>query len=212
VTALCAAGWVVAALAVVRALVLRRRLELVANAAHELRGAAAALSLAVASLRREPGGIRRARALEAQLERMRAGLADLEAARRGRRAVARPVVLPVERLVRSAAAGRGLRVRWQAGAALVRADRGRLAQLICNLVDNAVEHGSGTVDLTARRSPRGVLIELTNPAGTGASRAPGRGRGLGIAARAAADAGGTLAVDSNEDGTIAAVELPLAEP
>ena len=201
----------IAALALAWALALRRRLELVATAAHELRGPAAAFSLAVASLRREPGGIRRARILEAQLERMRAGLADLDAARCGRRVAPHPVVLPVERLVRSAAAGRGLRVRWLAGRALVRSDRARLAQLICNLVDNAAEHGSGPVDVVAQRSPRGVRIQVRNP-GTGSAPASGRGRGLGIAARAAADIGATLAVESADGATTATVELPLAEP
>ena len=209
--ALATAGWGIAALALAWGLVLRRRLALVACAAHELRGPAAAFSLAVASLRREPGGIRRARTLEAQLERMRAGLADLDAARCGRRVVPRPVVLPLERLVRSAAAGRGLRIRWRAGSALVRADRGRLAQLLCNLVDNAVEHGSGPVDVTARRSAGGVVIEVRNPGLGATGRRPAAGAGWASRRAAAADSGALLAVERRGDGTIATVELPLAE-
>lgn len=220
VTVACA----VAACLAVAVVGLRRRLELVARASHELRGPAAALSLSAAVLRREPGGIRRALVLEAQLDRMCAGLDDLEAARTGRRAVARPAVVPLERVVRGAAAGwapvarssgRQVRFRWDGVPAAVRADRGRLAQALGNLVANAVEHGSGPVELRGRRAGGRVRVEVRD-GGHAAARRPSsrhdRGRGLVIATQAVEEAGGSLVVERREDGTTAAIELPVAEP
>jgi signal transduction histidine kinase len=207
----------------VTAVRLRRRLELVARASHELRGPAAALSLSVAVMRREPGGIRRALVLEAQLDRMFAGLDDLDAARAGRRAPARPAVLPLERLVRGAAAGwapvarstgRRVRFSWEGAPAPVRADRGRLAQALGNLVANAVEHGSGPVELRGRRAGGHVRVEVRDggAANPGVRRADGRGRGLAIATEAVEEAGGSLVLERRKDGTTAAIELPVAEP
>jgi signal transduction histidine kinase len=201
-------------------------LDLVATAAHELRGPVAAFSYAVAWLRREPGGARRALRFEVELERMRAGLADLEAARGGARAPARPRTVALERLVSGAAAGwrpavtgadRGVTVRWDAGRACVRADRGRLSQAFGNLLANAAEHGSGPIEIHAlRKGSRSVRVEIRDG---GASARPGRrpgmavgrGRGLGIAERAIHEAGGTLELDRGRDGTVAAIELPLAD-
>jgi len=221
-------GWMVAAMLGVALLRLRRRLELVAEAAHELRGPVAALSYAVAWLRREAGGAQRALRFEAELERMRAGLTDLDAARDGRRAPARPRAVGLERLVDGAAAGwraavtgsdRGVTVRWDAGGAQVEADRGRLSQAFGNLLANAVEHGSGPIEVHAvRRGPRTVRVEVRDggpaarPGRRRAGRSDrGRGRGLGIAERAVREAGGSLDLDCGRHGTVAAIELPLAE-
>jgi signal transduction histidine kinase len=220
------AGWLLVAALFVVVLRLRRRLDLVAEAAHELHGPVAALSYAVAWLRREPGGVRRAMRFEAELERMRAGLTDLEEARDGRRAPARPRTVVLERLVNSAAAGwraavtgadRGVTVSWDAGRACVRADRGRLSQALGNLLANAAEHGSGPIEVHAVRSgSRAVKVEVRDggPAlGPGLRRAGvgDRGHGLGIAERAIREAGGTLTLEQTGQGTVATVELPLAE-
>jgi signal transduction histidine kinase len=228
--ALAVVGWLVAVGCAASVLRLRRRLERVAHAEHELRGPATAVGLAAAALRREPGGLRRALVFESQLERMRAGLADLEAARSGVRAQARPRTVALDRVLRGAVAGwrpaaqsqgRRLRMRWEGEPAAVRADPGRLAQAFGNLLANAMEHGSGPVELHGRTVKGRVLVEVRDagPApqgsgtdrrrGTGASREAGRGRGLAIAARAAEEAGGRLALDRGERGTIALVELPL---
>jgi signal transduction histidine kinase len=217
-------GWALAAALALSVARLRRRLGLVADAAHELRGPVAALSYAVAWLRREPGGVRRALRFEAELERMRVGLADLDAARRGRRGPVRRRTVALERLVDSAAAGwrplvssadRGVTVHWHAGRARVRADGGRLAQALGNLLANAAEHGSGPIEVHAvRKGARAVRVEVRDggPAiGTGRRRAYDRGRGLGIADRAIREAGGTLTLDRSRAGTVAAVELPLAD-
>lgn len=218
------AGWVLAAglgVAVVR---LRRRLELVGDAAHELRGPVGAFTYAVAWLRREPGGGPRASRFEAEVERMRAGLADLDAACAGKRAPARPRTVSLERLVAGTAAvwrasvadaKRGVDVRWEAGAVQVRADRGRLAQAFGNVLANAVEHGSGAIEVLAvRSSPWRVRVEVRDegPAvrpGRRRATAPGRGRGLRIAARAVREAGGTLTLEQGRGGTVVAIELPV---
>jgi signal transduction histidine kinase len=218
-------GWTASAALALAALRLRRRLELVAQAAHELRGPVAAIAFAVAWLRREPGGVRRALRFEAELERMRLGLADLDAARQGRRAPAQPRTVPLERLVKGAAAGwrpsaasagRGLSVSWDAGRALVRVDRARLSQALSNLLANAVEHGSGPIEVRAvRNGERAVRIEVRDggPAVRRGRRAVSadRGHGLGVAARAVREAGGTLSLEREPEATTAAVELPLVE-
>jgi signal transduction histidine kinase len=221
--ALALAGWLAAAGLALLAAALHGRLRAVAAAAHELRGAAGVLVLAVASLRREPGGVRRTLVLESELERMRAGLADLDAARQGRRRVGGATLLSAERVLRLAASGwrpaaarrgRRVRLRWEAGGALVRADRGRLAQVLGNLLANALDHGSGPVRLTGRRRGRSLVLEVADdgPAAQGPPPGgPDHGHGLAIAARAAEEAGGSLTVTRTAQGTTAALELPLAE-
>ncbi len=220
-SAAAACGWLVAALLAVWVAGLRRRLDLIADAAHELRGAASTMALASAAVRRHPGGIRLATALESEFERLRTGLADLDAARAGGRATRMPEVLTLDRVVRRAAAGwrpvaacggRRLSVSWDGPPAAVRADRGRLAQAIGNLLANAFEHGSGPVGLRGRSTADTVVVEISDRgprAGSAARGSGGRGRGLGIAARAIEDAGGTLSVRRTDEGTVAAVEIPV---
>ncbi len=218
-------GWTVASALLLVVVRLRHRFALVTQAAHELRGPVAAIAFAVAWLRREPGGVRRALRFETELERMRLGLADLDAARAGRRVPARPRTVPLERLVKGAAAGwrpsatgvgRGLSVSWEAGHALVRVDRARLSQALSNLLANAVEHGSGPIEIRAtRKGKRAVRVEVRDggPAMRVHRRAASvdRGHGLGVAARAVREAGGTLTIAREPGATTAAVELPLVE-
>jgi signal transduction histidine kinase len=218
-------GWTVALSFAVLAWRLRRRLELVAEAAHELRGPVAAFGFAVASLRREAGGARRALGFEAELERMRAGLADLDAAREGRRASARLDFVALDTVVDAAAAGwresvagagRRVSVCWLAGQVWVQADRGRLAQALGNVISNAAEHGSGPIEIHAlRRGARAVRVEVRDAGPRVGERhgasAPDRGRGLRIAERAVREAGGTLTLDCGTRGTVATLELPVAE-
>jgi signal transduction histidine kinase len=194
-------GWVLAFALALDAARLRRRLELVARAEHELRGPLAAFALGLEAARR---GRPVAGVLDAELERARCALADLTAARRGRRASSarRPVAL--ERLVRSSAAAWGARLDWRAGAVRVDADAGRIAQALGNLLSNAVEHGEGEVVVRATRgsAAHGVRLEIASG---------DRGRGLSIAAAAAHDAGGRLALARANDGSVrATLDLPLA--
>ena len=225
-TAFALSGWPAALVVIVLLARARRRLELVAQAEHELRGPLAAIALGVEALGRgrEAGRQRAATSasLEAQLDRVRAGLADLGAARRGRRADRSPEAVALEPAVRAASGGFGLlaaraggtvRIDWRAGAAIVSTDRCRLAQALGNVLANAVEHGGGDVRLRGLPVAGGVRIEIEDRGPGFHARAPaeGRGRGLAIAARAVEDAGGALSVSTRERGATVALELPLAE-
>ncbi|MBD0280610.1 MAG: HAMP domain-containing histidine kinase [Thermoleophilaceae bacterium] len=209
---------------------LRRRLELVARAEHELRGPATALELACQRMSRDPAASRHAEVLEAQLERLRAGLDDLGVARRGGRA-AREASSPVElaSFVQATVAPwraklRRCSVEWRAGRATAVTDRGRLAQALGNLVANAAEHGAGDLSLRAGRVPGAVRVELRNGNRSDPGGAPGtqrqrlfagpreRGHGLAIAAAAARDLGGRLLVRSDGAATVAVLELPENPP
>jgi signal transduction histidine kinase len=186
-------SWALVLLLLLAVARLRRRLELVARAEHELRGPLAAVALAAESIRRG-----RQVDLEAELLRARLALDDLTAARRGRRAHAPRADL--ERVVRSSAEAWGASLDWRAGT--VSSDA-RAAQAVGNLLANAAEHGDGDavvrVEIVNRKRPP-VAVPV---------RVAERGRGLGIAAAAARDAGGRLALDSDDREFRATLDLPL---
>lgn len=224
-TLVAVSGWLVALALGAWALLLRSRLEAVARADHELRGPVAALALAAAALARAPGMRDRGIALEGQVDRLRAALADLAAARHGggrsRGGRGRPPALPLEDAVRAAVAGwapvgevlgRRVSVEWGAGTAAAPIDGGRLAQALGNVLANALEHGGGDVAVRAQRAGPAVRIEVRD---AGGERRPtrrrlGRGRGLAIATRAAEEAGGKLALRHEAGGSSAVIELPAA--
>ncbi len=220
IAALAGAGWACALAALLWALALARRLELVALAEHELRAPLAALALAAETCARRPSR-RTAMALESQLGRAQLGLADLAAARSGRRAPARVGRLDIRALAARTTAGwraTGAKVRfdWRAGSARVDADGRRISQALANLISNALEHGGGAVEVRGMRANGRLRIELSDSgpgfaAGPQPDRAAGRGRGLTIAARAVEEAGGRLEIESGETGSVVAVELPLAD-
>jgi signal transduction histidine kinase len=193
--ALAACGWLCAFAAAWRVLTLMRRLELMACAEHELRGPLAALSLAAARSRPVPAIV-----VEGQLERASIALADLTEARRGRRAPSHAGRNDLGTLAERAAAAWDVRFEWHAGPAPVDAHPGRVAQALGNLIANAFEHGGGRPVLRGVRRGNAVRIEVED-----------RGRGLAIAQRAAEDAGGRLQLTSTRAGTVAAVELPVAD-
>src|SRR3954470_9406552 len=176
-------GWIVAGGLAVVVVRLRLRLELVARAEHQLRGPLTAFGLALDAARGTAAGRRLALVLDAELARARAGLADLAAARSGRRPVCVPSPVLVDRLLRSSAAAWGAKVHRGAGNAVVRADPSRGASALRNVPLNADEHGVREVSVDARQLPDRVRIEVTNAV---------RGPGLGIAADAAAASGGRL--------------------
>jgi signal transduction histidine kinase len=119
-----------------------------------------------------------------------------------------------------------LELRWNAGDVLLNGDRSALAQVLDNLIVNAIEHGGPTIVVVgslregrlriavvdsgraARRRPR------RNSAAEMFARLSGRhhrGHGLGVARRVAADHGGHFALHRAERGSRAVLELPLAE-
>jgi hypothetical protein len=81
------------------------------------------------------------------------------------------------------------------GGAVVLGDADRLAQVLDNLVVNALRHGAGAITVVARRAPSGPAIEIVvRDAGPGfpadflpkafdrfSQVVPGEGSGLGLA-------------------------------
>jgi signal transduction histidine kinase len=186
---------VVAVVALGRVVVLERRLLLVARADHELRGPLTTLLMAVES------GVPPA----AELARVQLGLADLAAARTGRRAAPRSEPVALAQLTQAAAARRAT-VDWSAGPVVVRADPRRLSQALGNLLANAAQHGRGPVVIRGRRAGTRVRIEVAD-SGPGIRTRRRGGHGLAIADAAAADAGGRLEAAAGHP----VIDLPLAQ-
>ncbi|MFL5902112.1 MAG: sensor histidine kinase [Solirubrobacterales bacterium] len=119
-----------------------------------------------------------------------------------------------------------LELRWNAGRAIVNGDRRTLAQALDNLIVNAIEHGGPTIVVAARRrngrlriavvdsgraaqprsrrnSPAEVIAHLS-----GRNR---RGHGLNVVRRVASLHDGRFVFNRASEGSLAALELPLAE-
>jgi DNA-binding response OmpR family regulator/signal transduction histidine kinase len=226
-------AWLLAAVAIVVAaagrLELRRRRELVARACHELRGPLTAAHLALhAGARHGDAPPQRLAAIDLELKRAGVALDDLAAARWGRRAPDRDEPVDVGDLLAYQAAtwrlvadvfGCRLELVEPGRGAIVRGDRLRLAQAVGNLVANALEHGTGRVELVARSLGDRVRIEVADegpglPAPVGdLTRRPRagrgrRGRGLAIAADIADRHGGRLVAAPSSRGARVALELP----
>jgi two-component system, OmpR family, sensor histidine kinase MtrB len=169
--------------------------ERLARAEHELRGAATALALVSEALRRDPAARQHGAAIDAQLDRLRAGLADLEAARTGRSVAAVPEPVELSSLTRAA-----VEFGWVGGPAPARLDRRRFAQALGNMLANAAEHGAGDVRVIGRAHDGRVSVEVRN-------RVP-RGRGLLIASNAAEELGGRLSFEIVGDTAVATLDLP----
>lgn len=219
------------AFAALACLELRRRRELVARACHELRGPLTAVRLTLATMqRRREAPPERLASLDHELRRAGLALDDFAAARSGRRNLEREEPVEVAELLEEQFHS------WEAVAcafesvvllgcllpsSVVVGDRLRLAQAISNLVANALEHGPGRIELTARLvGARHVrievidegpglpvpLAELTRRARAGRGR---RGRGLAIAAQIAECHRGRLVAAPAPRGTRIGIELPL---
>jgi signal transduction histidine kinase len=177
--------------------------ELAARAEHELRGAATALALACQALRRDPAARGHAAVIDAQLDRLRAGLEDLDAARHTGRA---PVVVEageetveLSALTRAASEPWGTSFEWEGGPAPTQLYRRRFAKALGNVLANAAEHGSGDIRVTGRAHNGGVRLQVRN-----------RGRGLQIASEAADELGGSLSFEIVDDTAVATLDLPAA--
>jgi two-component system, OmpR family, sensor histidine kinase MtrB len=173
--------------------------ELVARAEHELRGAATALALACEALRRDPAAAEHAATIDAQLDRLRAGLADLRVARRGGPGPDEPDAVELSTLTRAASRPWATSFEWEGGAAPANLDRRRFAKALGNVLANAAEHGCGDVRVTGRAHEGGVRLQVRN-----------RGRGLLIASEAAEELGGSLSFEIVDDTAVATLDLPAA--
>jgi signal transduction histidine kinase len=196
----------------------RADVELIARAEHELRGAATALALACESLRRDPAASGHAAVIDAQLDRLRAGLEDLDAGRGRARTPdgslsgglapvgeasggSAPAAQEVDlrALTRAASQPWGTSFEWEGGPAPANLDRRRFAKAIGNVLANAAEHGSGDIRVTGRAHNGGVRLQVRN-----------RGRGLLIASEAAEELGGSLSFEIVDDTAVATLDLPAA--
>jgi two-component system sensor histidine kinase MtrB len=174
--------------------------ERVARAEHELRGATAALALACEAIRRSAGARHYAPAIDAQLDRLRAGLAELDAARAGGAPASAPEPVELSSLARAASQPWGqASFEWEGGPVTAEIDRRRFAQALGNVLANAAEHGSGDIRVTGRAHNGGVRLQVRN-----------RGRGLRIASAAAEEMGGRLSFEVDGDTAVATLDLPAA--
>jgi signal transduction histidine kinase len=226
-------SWLLAAAALAWALaahrLLRLRMALVAQAAHELRGPLQAALLGLHGVVAPAGGgARRLAAVELELRRAGLALDDLEAARSGRRRADRPLTVDVGALLAGAVEGwrplagaRAAELHFAPPATrfLVRADPLRLAQATGNLVANALEHGSGPVRVRVHGTAAHVRIEVRDQgpglpapvaelAALRRGHAGRRGHGLAVARRVAARHGGRLLTAPVASGACVVLELP----
>lgn len=119
-----------------------------------------------------------------------------------------------------------LELRWRAGRAAVVGDRVELAQALDNLIVNAIEHGGPEIAVDARPYKGRVRIVVADsgraahsvvrqgsPAEVIARLSDGRkrGHGLSVVRRVAAAHGGRFALRRSERGSLALLELPLAD-
>jgi signal transduction histidine kinase len=120
-----------------------------------------------------------------------------------------------------------LELFWDAGEAIVSADAEQIARALDNMIANAIEHGGPRLALTASVVSGKVRLTLSdwsrspywgarrqaassNGAAPPQARDPRRGHGLEIVTEIAAAHGGRFALSRSVQGTVAALELPLA--
>jgi signal transduction histidine kinase len=119
-----------------------------------------------------------------------------------------------------------LELRWNAGEVLVSGDRSALAQALDNLIVNAIEHGGPTIVVAGRLLEGRLRIAVVdsgratrprsrrNSPAQAIARLSGRhhrGHGLGVVRRVVADHDGRFVLRHSERGSLAVLELPLAE-
>jgi signal transduction histidine kinase len=218
---------------------LQRERRFVDDASHELRTPLALhraeLEMAL-QYQSDAGELRRAIASAVEEADKVIDLAEnlLVLARAGERPAAadvdvRGLIVNVAERMRPAAerANRRL-VVGEADAVTVRGDRGRLERALANLVDNALRHGSGDVEISARAAGSSVSLHVTDRgAGFPADFLPraferfsradraragnGTGLGLAIAAAIAERHGGRAGAANRPDGGADVwLELPIA--
>ena len=157
--------------AVALAELVQRERALVGDVSHQLRSRITALQLRLDVLASHPDPTAREEALAAleQTERL-SGVLDelLESARAARAAGAEPQDLKAglaavadEWRPALRAAGRTLKLRVPDGL-LARVTPARMREAVGALVDNAIQHGAGTVSISARAAENSLLIEVSD--------------------------------------------------
>lgn len=188
----------------------QRERELVGDVSHQLRSRLTALQLRLDELATHPDPSARREAMAAleQTEKLTAVLDELLDAARAARAAGAEVSDLREGLAAVAdewrpalkAAGRSLKLRVPDGL-LARVTPTRIREAVGALVDNAIQHGGGTVTLSARSAESSILVEVADSgAGVPEELVPhvfdrgvsvGSSTGLGLAlARALVEADG----------------------
>lgn len=126
---------------------------------------------------------------------------------------------------RAAVAGRSLELRCRCGSAAVSGSPAELGRALDNLIANAIEHGGSRIVVVATASGERLRVVVAD-SGRGAHRPggrrarsglarrlaggdPGRGHGLRIVRRIAAEHGGSFALRAGAWPTEAVLELPL---
>lgn len=220
--------------------------ELIATVSHELRTPLAAVAGALA-LVEDTGNLdpedqdlleiaaANARRLQGlvdailDVERLRSGVADLEFVLVDAAAAAAAVVRELEPLGATA----GVTLECDGASAIVRADEMRFAQIVSNLVVNAIEFSpeGGTVRVTVRPEGAEVFVAVADegigidPAlhdeifepfrqadQSSTRRVGGSGLGLAIVRLAVAQHGGSIDLDSTPgEGSVFTVRLPRAD-
>jgi signal transduction histidine kinase len=227
------AGWpaVLSMAAAVAAQTLRagRRRSALNEALHELRRPLQAVALAAGPQFRGPAGVGEpielaAAALERLDREINGGplvpaLGAIDAGALARSAVARWQA-------RVQIAEGSLELRWSAGEVLVSGDRSALGQALDNLIVNAIEHGGPTIVVAGRLLEGRLRIAVVdsgwaarprsrrNSPAQVMARLSGRhhrGHGLAVVRRVAADHDGRFSLRHSERGSLAVLELPLAE-
>jgi signal transduction histidine kinase len=217
--------------AVALAELVQRERSLVGDVSHQLRSRLTALQLRLDVLASHPDPTAREEALAAleQTERLTAVLDELlEAARAARAAGAEPQDLRAgltavadEWRPALRAAGRTLKLRVPEGL-LARVTPARIREAVGALVDNAIQHGAGTVTLSARAAAENSLVIEVADAGVGVPEelvphvfdrgvSVGSSTGLGLAlARALIEADGGRLELSRARPPVFTIFLPAA--
>jgi signal transduction histidine kinase len=197
----------------------RRRRTALNRALHELRRPLQALVLAGAPERRVHDALQMTVAAVADLDR---AINQEPAAPSLRPVCLASVVHSVAERWKAPAAARErvLRVSCHTGGTLVLADPVRLARALDNLVANALEHGTLRVEICATLGAGRTRLAVADggtaePPSMLASfrgrRDPRRGHGLAVVADVAREHGGRFFWLRSERGSVAVIELPLAE-
>jgi signal transduction histidine kinase len=162
-----------------------------------------------------------------------AALADLDAEINGEQPSRMRAALDARKVIAEAVGrwhspaamlGRELELQLPIGEPRVRTRREAMAAALDNLISNSLEHGGTRIRVTARslhgrlrisvadRAPGGRVGSLAGPLrGRPSGGDPRRGHGLAIVSQFAAEHGGRFAFHSGDAGSIALLELPLAE-